>query len=123
MLDVIYDARCPLCRRTVALLRRLDWRRRLRFHDANDRDRVQAAFPPLAGADLDAAIHVVTDGRVGRGFHAARAIAWRLPPAWPIAPLLHLPGMNRLGPRLYAWIARNRHRLLPLLGMMAGSAA
>jgi predicted DCC family thiol-disulfide oxidoreductase YuxK len=30
---------------------------------------------------------------------------------WPLLALLYFPGSRRLGPRVYAWVARNRHRL------------
>src|SRR5262249_15442322 len=33
---VLYDGQCPLCRRSVALLRRLDWLGRLAYADARD---------------------------------------------------------------------------------------
>ncbi len=56
-------------------------------------------------------MHVVTDrGRVETGFDAYRAIAWSLPLAWPIAPLLWVPGVPWLGRRVYAAVAARRHR-------------
>ena len=33
---VLYDGGCPMCRRTVRVLRRLDWLRRSTFVDATD---------------------------------------------------------------------------------------
>ena len=29
---------------------------------------------------------------------------------WPLIPLFYLPGSGVIGPRVYAWVARNRRR-------------
>ena len=49
-MTVLYDGACPLCRRTVAALRRLDWFRRLRFADATDAALREAVAPGLSEA-------------------------------------------------------------------------
>jgi predicted DCC family thiol-disulfide oxidoreductase YuxK len=109
--DVIYDGQCGFCVRLMRMCRAVDVRRVLRFHDANTRAEVHARFPALAGADFDNAMFVVTaSGRVYRGFFACRRIAAGVPPMWPLLPLLHLPGAGWIGPKVYAWIAGNRHR-------------
>jgi predicted DCC family thiol-disulfide oxidoreductase YuxK len=111
-LHVVYDRECPVCRAAVAVARATDVRGVLVSHDGTRPDAVAAALPALRGADLDAAIHVVAeDGRVFRGFFAIRRLARSSPWLWPLLPILHLPGAGRLGPRLYAWVARNRRRI------------
>jgi predicted DCC family thiol-disulfide oxidoreductase YuxK len=115
---VLYDGDCPLCRKTTAILKRLDWFRRLRFQNCRD----AAAIPPnTAHLDPERMIqemHVLTPGRTSAysGFRAVRWIAGRVPVLWPLYPLLFIPGMARLGQRLYLWIARNRFHLLPCRG-------
>lgn len=109
---VLYDGLCPLCRKTTALLKRLDWLHRLRFHDCRDPAGLPPTFDP---ARLTAEMHVLTpDGKTAlSGFRAVRWIAARVPVLWPVLPLLFVPGMARLGQRAYLWVARNRFRLLP----------
>ena len=60
-------------------------------------------------------MHVLTPDRTTAysGFRAVRWIAGRVPLLWPLYPLLFIPGMARLGQRLYLWIAKNRFHLLP----------
>ncbi len=108
----VYDGSCGLCGKTVAVLRRLDLGGRLEYYDAfAGWPRVQADFPSLVQDDCLRTMHVVTDrGRVETGFDAYRAIAWSLPLAWPIAPLLWVPGVPWLGRRVYATVAARRHR-------------
>ena len=112
---VIYDGACPLCCRSVALVRKLDWLGRLEFINARDTDEPLLRQPPVAGAPLLDEMHLLTPSgtHLCHGFGAFRWMAWRLPPCWLIAPLLYLPGVPWLGQRIYLWIARNRYHLVP----------
>jgi predicted DCC family thiol-disulfide oxidoreductase YuxK len=115
---VLYDGECPLCRKTTGVLERFDWFGRLRFHNCRD-----AAGIPTHSAHLDPArtiqeMHVLTPDRTAAysGFRAVRWIAGRVPVLWPLYPLLFIPGMAKVGQRLYLWVARNRFHLLPCRG-------
>jgi predicted DCC family thiol-disulfide oxidoreductase YuxK len=115
---VLYDGDCPLCRKTTSILTRLDWLGHLTFHNCRD-----TAHIPVNTAHLDldrmiAEMHVLTPDRTRAlsGFRAVRWIAGRVPLLWPLYPLLFIPGMNRLGQRLYLWVARNRFHLVPCRG-------
>ena len=111
MLDVIYDGRCGFCVRALRLCRALDTRGSLRFHDANARTQVHSTFPELRAADFDHAMFAVApDREVTRGFFAFRRVLRESPLMWPLLPLFYFPGMRWVGPRAYAWVARNRHR-------------
>jgi predicted DCC family thiol-disulfide oxidoreductase YuxK len=115
---VLYDGDCPLCRKTTAILERLDWFGRLRFHNCRD----TACIPPNT-AQLDPErmiqeMHVLTPDRTRAyaGFRAVRWIAGRVPVLWPLYLLLFIPGMPTVGQRLYPWVARNRFHLVPCRG-------
>jgi predicted DCC family thiol-disulfide oxidoreductase YuxK len=108
---VLYDGGCELCKRSLAILQRLDWRHRLTFADARDRAVVPAGLDPMR---LMAEMHVIAqDGRVDHGFRAFRRLAWELPPLWLLLPFLYVPGVPTVGQRLYLWVARNRYHLVP----------
>jgi predicted DCC family thiol-disulfide oxidoreductase YuxK len=111
MLHVIYDGQCGFCVRALRLCRLLDVRRALRFHDATARPEIHARFPELEHADFENAMFAVgPDGRVTRGFFAFRQILWESPLMWPLLLPFYFPGSGWLGPRIYAWVARNRYR-------------
>jgi len=112
---VLYDGDCPLCRRSVAILRRLDWLHRLTYQDARDKEHLPASEMPLDPERLLQEMHVLTPKRrrAYAGFAAFRWLAARLPLLWLIVPLLYLPGVPWLGRRLYRWVARNRFKLAP----------
>jgi predicted DCC family thiol-disulfide oxidoreductase YuxK len=112
---LLYDGQCPLCRRSVAILKKLDWFRRIDYRDARDEANIPSVIPPLQAARLLEEMHLVTpDGRrVYHGFGAFRWLAWRMPLLWLVAPLLYLPGVPQFGQRVYLWVARNRFQLVP----------
>ncbi len=116
--QVLYDGQCPLCLKSVGILKRLDWFHRLSYVNARDRAQLPSSDAPLDPDRLLQEMHVLTpDGRrLYHGFAALRWMAWRLPLLWPLAPLLYVPGVPWLGQRLYLWVARNRFRLVPCHG-------
>jgi predicted DCC family thiol-disulfide oxidoreductase YuxK len=112
---LLYDGQCPLCRKSVRLLRRMDTLGRLEFADARDPGQW-----PRCGVELDAGrlleeMHLVTpDGKVVyTGFDAFRWAAARVPLLWGVWPVLFAPGVPWLGRRAYRWVARNRFGLVP----------
>jgi len=118
MITAIFDGRCAICQTTRALVKALDWRRRIAFQDLHESHHVSQRFPQLEGADLMGQIHVITEsGRVYAGFDGTRRMLRELPLGIPFWAVLHLPGMNRLGPRIYGWIARRRYAINRLLGI------
>jgi len=89
-LRVWYDGGCPLCRREIALMRRLDRRQAIRFIDVSPAG--AAAACPLDRATLLARFHAEEDGRLLSGA-AAFAAMWR---AIPLLRPLGLIARNRL---------------------------
>ena len=112
VISVVYDGQCGFCVRSLRIVRALDVWGLLRFVDGTDRPQVEARFPGLSDADLDGAMYAVGDGgRTYRGFFAFRRLLWSSPLLWPLLPIFYLPGARWVGPRVYAWIARNRRSL------------
>ena len=116
--QVLFDGDCAFCRKSISILRNLDWFHRLEYVSFREQDHPLLQLPSIASAPLKEQMHVLTpDGRdLFCGFAAFRWLAWRLPLLWPIAPLLYIPGVPSLGQRIYLWIARNRFRLVPCHG-------
>jgi len=108
---VLFDGECPLCRREIEMLRRLDrGRGRIAFEDIAAPGFV-AARHGRTHAELMARIHaVLPDGSLMEGVevfrrtYAAVGLGWLL--AWT-----RWPGLRRLAEAGYRWFARNRLRL------------
>ncbi len=108
---VLYDGQCRFCQRRVANLRRLDLGRRLEFVSLHD-DRVARDFPEISRERLLEEMFVVdTAGHARSGATALRYLSRKLPPLWPLAPILHIPGSLPAWNWLYRFVARNRMRL------------
>lgn len=107
-LIVWHDGSCPLCRREIALIRRLDRRGAIRFVD------IAAAEPsacPLDRADLLARLHAEENGRMLSGA-AAFAAMWRAVPLLrPFGLLFRGRVPLALLERLYRAFLRARPRL------------
>lgn len=112
---VLYDGMCPLCQRGVRILKRLDWLKRLHFQDCRDTAHLPPCAEPLEPKKLLEQMHLVTPDRTRApaGFRAFRWMAWRLPLALPIAPLMYVPGVPWLGNKAYLWLAKKRYDLVP----------
>jgi predicted DCC family thiol-disulfide oxidoreductase YuxK len=107
---VLFDGGCPMCRRTVRRLHRVDWLNRLTFADATDAERRARFAPGLSEEEVMREMWVIEpDGRYG-GFEALLRIAGAVPVMWPFLFVGSLPGIRQIGRALYGQIAANRKR-------------
>ena len=107
--EVFYDGDCPLCRREIDMLRRMDRRERIRFTDIAD-DGFDAA---ALGKDFDALmaeIHGrlpsgewITGVEVFRRLYAAVGFGW-------LVRVTRVPGISHLLNIGYRWFAKLRLR-------------
>jgi predicted DCC family thiol-disulfide oxidoreductase YuxK len=105
---VWYDGACPLCLREIALMRRLDRRRRITFIDV-----AGGADPscPVDRAQLLARFHAEEDGIVHDGA-AAFAVMWRaIPVLRPLGLAAKSPRVLRVLEAAYVRFLRLRPRL------------
>ena len=115
-LIVLYDGKCVLCRQSVRVIRALDWLKNVEPLDLHQSE-VMPRFAQLDKEKLLGEMHVVTlNGETHAGFFAVRYISDRLPLGLLFTPLLYLPGMNSLGPKIYQWVAQRRYSLNRVFG-------
>jgi predicted DCC family thiol-disulfide oxidoreductase YuxK len=112
---VLFDGECPLCLKSVAILKRLDWLHSLYFQNARETDRIPPAPIPLDQQRLLDEMHLVTPDRLSvyHGFGAFRWMARHLPLLVAFTPLLYIPGVPYIGQKAYLWVARHRYQLVP----------
>ncbi|GMU20610.1 MAG: hypothetical protein AMXMBFR13_07070 [Phycisphaerae bacterium] len=111
---LVFDGQCRFCRSSVGWIKRLDWLGRIEPLDLHVRkELISARAPDLTHEAMMQAMQLLTpDRQVFAGFFAFRRAAWLLPVFWILLPLLYVPGMSRLGPAVYGWIARRRYGLV-----------
>ena len=107
---LVYDGECSFCIRSLRRLKHFDPLERMRLVDGTVKENL-AQFPELRGADLTSAMYTVADGRAYRGFDAFRRAMWSSPYLAPFAIVAYVPGVQRIGIRVYDWIASHRHAL------------
>lgn len=107
---LLFDGRCPLCRKEIALLRRLS-RGRLGLQDIHGQAAVTWPDQPPADTLLRVLHLVMPDGRWLTGIEATVA-AWSTTPfGWLWRPLMW-PGLRPLAERGYTRWARQRYQRL-----------
>jgi predicted DCC family thiol-disulfide oxidoreductase YuxK len=109
-LQVYFDGDCPLCRREIALLRRLDRRDRIAFEDI-----AAPGFDPAplgrTRDELMASIHGrLPDGTWIEGVEVFRRL-YAAVGLGPLVALSRLPGVSRGLDLAYRLFARHRLRL------------
>ena len=109
--EVFFDGECPLCRREIGLLRKLDRRGRIRFTDiaAHGFDADAIGIPH---EELMAEIHGRTsDGQWVRGVEVFRQLYAALGIGLsPLVAMSRLPGLSHVLDWGYRVFARNRLR-------------
>ncbi|MFC3097466.1 thiol-disulfide oxidoreductase DCC family protein [Alteraurantiacibacter palmitatis] len=96
-LVVWHDGACPLCRREISLMRKLDRRGAIDFIDIVTADHAQC---PVSQAELLARFHALENGQLLSGA-AAFAAMWR---AIPLLRPLGLIARNRTVLRALEWL-------------------
>lgn len=110
-LPVLFDGGCPLCRRTVRIVRALDWNDRLQFVDATNAEARAFFAPTLSEAQVMVEMYVVDErGGLHGGFEGWLQIARVVPLLWVFGLVGRLPGIRALGHQIYKVIAANRVR-------------
>ena len=110
-LPVLFDGGCPMCRRTVRIIRALNWNDRLQFVDATNAEARAFFAPGLSEAAVMIEMYVIDErGRLHGGFEGFLQISRVVPLMWPFGLIGRLPGVRQLGHAIYRVIAANRVR-------------
>jgi predicted DCC family thiol-disulfide oxidoreductase YuxK len=109
--EVFFDGACPLCRREVALLKRLAaGRQRIRFTDID-----APGFDPTSIGQTQAALMARIYGRLPDGSFVTGVEVFRRRYSavgfGPLVALTRLPGVRHLLDAAYALFAKHRLRL------------
>ena len=107
---LLYDGNCRFCASSVRRLKAIDCFDRLEPVNYHKVENLSALDPRLSRELCHSRIHLLEkNGALSGGFLALRRLSVLLPLLWPVAPLLHLPGIEKPGQALYAWVARHRY--------------
>jgi predicted DCC family thiol-disulfide oxidoreductase YuxK len=117
MITALFDGNCVICQSTRRVINTLDWFKRVEFLDLHSAE-VSQRYPDLDHDDLMGEIHVIEDGgRVFAGFDGTRRMLKEVPLGFPLWLIMQVPGMPRVGRRIYGSIARNRYKINRFFGV------
>ncbi|MBI3996731.1 MAG: DUF393 domain-containing protein [Candidatus Omnitrophica bacterium] len=109
---LLYDGKCGFCLESIKRLRVLDlfgWIDPLDFHVQPDLTRLHASLTPeRCRSEM---VLIEPNGRLSGGFVAFARMTRHLPLLIGFWPLVHLPGAQWIGTRVYQWIAAHRDLL------------
>jgi predicted DCC family thiol-disulfide oxidoreductase YuxK len=105
--EVWFDGDCPLCRREIALMRRLDRRGAIVFTDVA----TGQGLCPIDRADLLARFHAREDGRMVSGAEAFAAMWRAIPVLAPLGRMARNRWVLNLMERLYLAFLKARPSL------------
>lgn len=104
---LLYDGRCASCSRWARWVARWDRWQAVEVRDLHDPAALDGSAAIVPKDELGTAVHLILpDGRVLKGFDALRRLLWIHPLLWVFIPAAYLPGMARIGNRLYYRFAR-----------------
>ena len=108
--EVFFDGECPLCRREISFVRRIDRRSRVRFIDIAEPS-FDARATGRTHEELMARIHArLPDGSLVEGVEVFRRM-YAAAGLRPLVALSRIPGLSHLLDAGYRWFAKNRLRL------------
>ncbi|CAA9480727.1 MAG: hypothetical protein AVDCRST_MAG91-3 [uncultured Sphingomonadaceae bacterium] len=107
-LTIWFDGSCPLCRREIALMKRLDRRGAIRFIDVAESGDADC---PVGRAELLARFHARENGRLLSGAGAFAAMWRAIPLLRPLGLIARIPVVLALLERAYVVFLRFRPRL------------
>lgn len=103
--DVVYDDRCHFCARVLLILDHFDPNNVIRYHPLSD--------PPeevYDEHDFREEMYVFSESRHYRGYHAFRHLFSHLGFLRPVAALMNVSPVAKMGEKMYGHIAANRSR-------------
>ena len=105
---LFYDGQCGMCRRSVRILRRLDWFGRLAYRDSTRTP--EHELPVSRDASLVGIPMRTKEGGVLIGFPALRRALRRTPLGFLPALALYVPLVSHAGRAVYGYVAARRAR-------------
>ncbi|MEK6868802.1 MAG: DUF393 domain-containing protein [Nanoarchaeota archaeon] len=105
---VAYDNTCQFCTSAKLDMEKIDRKKRLKWIGINKFDYKKYK---LKKKDLLREMHLISNGKVYKGYYAWKQIAKKIPLMYPPYLISLIPGVDFIGDNVYKIIAKHRHKL------------
>jgi len=106
---LLYDGQCPFCRKSVQILKGMDFLKTLTYVDLHEVRDFKALHPQLTKELVLSQLYLLEpNGKMYGGFDVFRRVCFLMPILYPAILILYFPGMKWIGPFVYRLIAKNR---------------
>ncbi|MEO0289691.1 MAG: DUF393 domain-containing protein [candidate division WOR-3 bacterium] len=106
-MTLIYDGTCNFCKKTVSVIKKFGFRKRINFISSKDKKELKKIHFTQDCILKD--FVVITDGkRILKGFYVFRSLIDIIPFFIFFQFLFHLPLFNLIGEKIYLIISKNR---------------
>lgn len=106
-LDLVFDERCFFCARSLYLFKLLDVNDTVTFYTQSD---APERYRDREGVNFADAMYVFDDGRAYEGYYAFRQLLGQFRVFFPLVALMGFSAVDRIGTRVYRYVADNRSR-------------
>lgn len=106
---VLYDEKCRLCRRTIAILKCSDLFDALTPVSVSSGDPLRTQFPSVTDEMLARDLYFVHGNETSVGYDAYAQITQRVIVLWPLGFIMRLKSVATAGRRFYTQVAQSRH--------------
>lgn len=108
---VIFDGDCGFCKRTVDLIKKLDWLKKFEFVPFQAKG-ILEKNKQITKEMCEKEIYLVKpEGKYFGGYDAFKIMTVFMPSTFLISWFFFLPGVTHIGRFVYKLIAKNRHKI------------
>ncbi|MGP4061092.1 thiol-disulfide oxidoreductase DCC family protein [Halobacillus sp. H74] len=112
---IFYDSFCPVCSKSMRVLRKLDTRLKFRYESIRDNSILEMYHINKEAAEKRMHTLRIKDQKIETGIFSIQRILKQLPLLWVFVPFVQLSIWAGAGSKLYDWLAERR-TILPVGG-------
>ena len=105
---IAYDNTCQFCTSAKLDMEKIDRKKKLKWVGISNFNYKQYK---LKKDDLLGEMHLISNGKVYKGYYAWKQIARKIPLIYPVYLISLLPGVDFVGNKMYKAIAKHRYKL------------
>ena len=105
---IIYDNKCEFCIGTKNVFNKIDKKQKIKWIGINNFNNKKLKINKKS---LLKEIHLISNGKVYKGYYAFKQISKNNPFLFPFYILSLIPGIDFIGTKIYGFISKHRYKI------------